>query len=51
MGNYVSRSEEMADVGNSLLDLTFLSEEERKKIEGVLKADQDLRMRDRARLG
>lgn len=58
MGNFVSsRSEEeveMADgISNhlALLDLSFLSEEEREKIERVLKADQDVRTKDRVRLG
>ena len=57
MGNFVSsRSEEeveMADGNNqlALLDLSFLSEEERKKIERVLKADQEIRTKDRVRLG
>ena len=60
MGNFVSSSSaaaeeevEMAD-GNSqlaLLDLSFLSEEEREKIERVLKADQEIRTKDRVRLG
>ena len=58
MGNFVSsRSKEeeieMADGDNqlALLDLSFLSEEERKKIETVLKADQEIRTKDRIRLG
>ena len=58
MGNFVSsRSEEeveMADgISNhlALLDLSFLSEEERGKIERVLKADQEVRTKDRVRLG
>lgn len=58
MGNFVSsRSEEeveMADGINNhlaLLDLSFLSEEERGKIERVLKADQEVRTKDRVRLG
>ena len=58
MGNFVSSRSaeeevEMAD-GNSqlaLLDLSFLSEEEREKIERVLKADQEIRTKDRVRLG
>ena len=38
---------EMADVGsNPLLDLSFLSEEEREKIERVLKADQALQLKN-----
>lgn len=38
---------EMADVGNNpLLDLSFLSEEEREKIEKVLKADQALQLKN-----
>lgn len=37
----------MADVGsNPLLDLSFLSEEEREKIEKVLKADQALQLKN-----
>ena len=57
MGNFVSsRSKEdieMADGDNqlALLDLSFLSEEERKKIETVLKADQEIKTKDRIRLG
>ena len=57
MGNFVSsRSKEeieMADGDNqlALLDLRFLSEEERKKIETVLKADQEIKTKDRIRLG
>ncbi len=35
----------------SLLDLSFLTDEERVKIESVLQADQKLRTRDRIRLG
>ncbi len=35
----------------SLLDLSFLTEEEREKIGSVLQADQALRTRDRIRLG
>ena len=34
-----------------LLDLSFLTEEEIKKIKSVLQADEDLRTRDRIRLG
>lgn len=34
-----------------LLELDFLTEEERAIIERVLKADDDLRTRDRIRLG
>lgn len=37
--------------GEGLLDLTFLTEEERDKIESVLREDEDLRTRDRIRLG
>ena len=60
MGNFVSSRSgseeeiEMADgISNhlALLDLSFLSEEERGKIERVLKADQDVRTKDRVRLG
>ena len=35
----------------SLLDLTFLTDEEREKISSVLRADEELRTRDRIRLG
>lgn len=35
----------------SLLDLQFLTDEERVKIESVLRADEELRTRDRVRLG
>ena len=34
-----------------LLNLTFLTPEERAKIESVLKADEALRIRDRVRVG
>jgi hypothetical protein len=34
-----------------LLDLSFLTEEEREKLQAVLKEDEDLRTRDRIRLG
>lgn len=34
-----------------LLDLSFLTEEEREKLKGVLQADQELKTRDRIRLG
>lgn len=34
-----------------LLDLSFLTDEERDRIETVLQADQELRTRDRIRLG
>lgn len=34
-----------------LLDLSFLTEEEREKLEVVLKEDEDLRIWDRIRLG
>ena len=34
-----------------LLDLSFLTEQEREKLEAVLKDDEDLRTRDRIRLG
>lgn len=34
-----------------LLDLSFLTEEERSKIQSVLQADQELKTRDRIRLG
>ena len=60
MGNFVSSRSgseeevEMADgISNhlALLDLSFLSEEEREKIERVLKADQEVRTKDRVRLG
>ena len=34
-----------------LLDLSFLTEEERDKIRAVLKEDEALRIRDRIRLG
>ncbi len=34
-----------------LLDLSFLTEEEREKIGSVMQADQELRTRDRIRLG
>ena len=34
-----------------LLDLSFLTEEEVEKIQRVLKADEELRTRDRIRLG
>ena len=34
-----------------LLDLSFLNEEERIKIERVLQADQELRTKDKIRLG
>ena len=60
MGNFVSSRSgseeevEMADGINNhlaLLDLSFLSEEERGKIERVLKADQEVRTKDRVRLG
>lgn len=37
--------------GEGLLDLSFLTEEEREKIESVLKADESLKLRDRVRLG
>ena len=36
---------------DELLDLSFLTGEEREKIELVLKEDEDLRIRDRIRLG
>ena len=36
---------------DELLDLSFLTEEEREKIEVVLREDEDLRTRDRIRLG
>ena len=35
----------------ALLDLTFLTEEERAQIEAVLRADEELRVRDRVRIG
>ena len=42
----------MAGAGESeLLDLSFLTDVEREKIELVLKEDEDLRTRDRIRLG
>ncbi len=34
-----------------LLDLSFLTDQEREKIELVLKEDENLRTRDRIRLG
>ena len=34
-----------------LLDLSFLTDEEREKIEAVLKADEELRTREKIRLG
>ena len=34
-----------------LLDLSFLTEEEREKLRAVLRADEDLKIRDRIRLG
>ena len=37
--------------GDSLLDLHFLTEEERAKIEKVLREDEELKTRDRIRLG
>ncbi len=39
------------DAEGGLLDLTFLTDEEKEKITSVLKADQELRIRDRIRLG
>lgn len=36
---------------SNLLDLSFLTEEEREKLEDVLKEDEDLRIKDRIRLG
>lgn len=36
---------------SGLLDLSFLTEEEREKIELVVREDETLRMRDRIRLG
>ena len=36
---------------SNILDLSFLTFEERKKLEDVLKADDDLRIKDRIRLG
>ena len=41
----------LIDSDNPLLDLSFLTEEEKEKIETVLKEDQELRIRDRIRLG
>ena len=37
--------------GGGLLDLSFLTDEEREKLEAVLKQDEDLKTRDRIRLG
>ena len=39
------------DMATGLLDLSFLTEEERDKLRVVLKEDEDLRTRDRIRLG
>ena len=34
-----------------LLDLSYLTEEERERLIAVIKADEELRIRDRIRLG
>ncbi len=39
------------EASSPLLDLSFLTEEERVKIERVLRADAELKTRDRIRLG
>jgi len=38
-------------MASALLDLSFLTKEERKLLEKVVKEDEDLRLRDRIRLG
>ena len=37
--------------GQQLIDLSYLTEEERERLEAVIKADEELRVRDRIRLG
>lgn len=37
--------------GPELLDLGFLTDEEREKLESVLRADEDLKIKDRIRIG
>ena len=39
------------DGEEGLLDLSFLTKEEREKLQAVLRADEDLKIRDRIRLG
>lgn len=34
-----------------LIDLSYLTEEERERLVAVIKADEELRVRDRIRLG
>ena len=37
--------------GQMLIDLSYLTEEERERLVAVIKADEELRTRDRIRLG
>ena len=41
----------MESVQQHLLDLSYLTEEERERLVAVIKADEELRIRDRIRLG
>ena len=36
---------------NYIIDLSYLTEEERERLVAVIKADEELRIRDRIRLG
>ena len=46
------RSEQIMEAAqHHLLDLSYLTEEERERLVAVIKADEELRIRDRIRLG
>ena len=41
----------MMETESYIIDLSYLTEEERERLVAVIKADEELRIRDRIRLG